>query len=70
MYILMKWNRQYGKSARFIVKDKSTNKYALFTPDRLTDIAWVDQDLTQFPEYKNWDDFEHTEIDYLENVIM
>lgn len=70
MFILMKWNRQYGKSARFIVKDKSTNKFALFTPDRLDDIAWTSQDLTQNTEYSQWDDFGHTEVDYLENVMM
>jgi len=70
MFVLMKWNRQYGESARFIVKDKSTNKFALFTPDRLDDIVWTSQDLTQLPEYQKWDDFEHTEVDYLENVMM
>lgn len=70
MFILMKWNRQYGNSARFIVKDKSTNKFALFTPDRLDDIAWTSQDLTQNTEYSQWDDFGHTEVDYLENVMM
>lgn len=66
----MKWNKKYGASARFIVKDKKTNKFALFTPDRLDDIAWVNQDLTQLPEYQSWDDFEHTEVEYLENVMM
>lgn len=70
MFILMKWNRQYGTAARFIVKDKTTGKFALFTPNRMDDIMWVKQDLTHLPEYKNWDDFEHTEVDYLENVMM
>lgn len=70
MFVLMKWNRQYGTAARFIVKDKATNKFALFTPDRLNDIAWTSHDMTVDPEYKNWDDFGHTEVDYLENVTM
>lgn len=70
MFTLMKWNRQYGSGARFIVKDNSTKKFALFTPDRLTDIAWTSQDLTTNPEYQKWDDFDHTQVDYLENVMM
>lgn len=70
MFVLMKWNRQYGNAARFVVKNKSTNKFALFTPNCLNDIMWTNQDLSQSPEYKNWDDFEHTEVDYLENVLM
>ena len=70
MFTLMKWNGKYGDDARFIVKDNKTNKFTLFTPDRLKDIAWTDEDMSQLPEYKGWDDFGHEKVDYLENVQM
>ena len=70
MYILMKWNGKYGNAAQFIVKNKKTGKYTLFTPDHTEDIAWVDQDLTQEGEYKSWEDFGQETVNYLENVQM
>ena len=70
MYVLVKWNGKYGNEARFIVKNKKTGKFTLFTPDRVDDIAWVDQDLSQTGEYKNWEDFGNETVNYLENVQM
>lgn len=70
MYILMKWNGKYGSDAQFIVKNKKTGKFTLFTVDRTDDIAWVDQDLTQTPEYSKWEDFGQETVNYLENVQM
>ena len=70
MFTLMKWNGKYDTDARFIVRDDKTNKFTLFTPDRLEDITWVKDDMSKFPEYKNWDDFGHEKVDYLENVMM
>ena len=70
MFTLVKWNGQYDDKARFIVQDNNTKKYTLFTPDRLGDVAWVDQDMTKLPQYKDWDDFDNTQVDYLENVII
>ena len=69
-YELVKWNGKYGDEARFIVKYNKTGKFTLFTPDHIEDIVWVDQDLSQIGEYKNWEDFGGETVDYLENVTM
>ena len=70
MFTLLKWNRKEDAGARFIVRDESTKKYSLFTPDHVQDVVWVNQDLTKLPEYQGWDDFDNTQVDYLENVVM
>ena len=70
MYVLTKWNRKFGDKALFVVQDKSTGKFCLYAPDRPDDKTWVNRDLSVLPEYKDWDDFEHTEVDVLENVSM
>lgn len=70
MYVLEKWNGKYDDDALFVVKDKKTNKFCLFSPARVDDKTWVNQDLTKLPEYKKWEDFGNTEVDILENVMM
>ena len=70
MFTLVKWNGKYDDDARFIVRDDKTNKYTLFTPDRVKDVAWTSQDMSKLPEYKNWEDFDNEKVQYLENVIM
>ena len=70
MYTLMKWNREYGDKALFVARNDDTGKFCLFAPERPNDKTWVNKDLSQLPEYKNWDDFLHTKVDVLENVSM
>lgn len=70
MFILHRWNKQYGNGAKFIVEDESTHKFAEFSPARPKDIAWVDHDLTKEPEYKDWDDFEKEKVEDLTQVVM
>ena len=70
MYTLMRWNGKYGDKALFVVKDNSTGKFCLYNPERENDKTWVSTDLSEAPEYKDWDDFEHTQVPTLENVMM
>lgn len=70
MFTLLKWNGKYDNAAKFIVKNNKTNKYTLFTPDHIKDVAWTDKDMSKLPEYKDWEDFCNEKIEYLENVIM
>ena len=69
-YQLKLWNKKYGDKAEFIVKNTKTEKYALFQPSRAKDTAWVANDLTQDPSYKNWDDFQDEPVEDLNDVIM
>lgn len=69
-YILKLWNGKYGNGAQFIVQDTKTQKYALYSPARYKDIAWVADDLTKTPEYKSWESFEDEPVDDLSQVIM
>lgn len=70
MFILHRWNKQYGNGAKFVVQDKSTGKFAEFSPARPKDIAWVDTDLTKEAEYQKWDDFQKEPVDDLSKIIM
>lgn len=70
MFILHKWNKKYGNNAKFVVEDKNTERFAEFSPARPKDIAWVDKNLTQMDEYKDWDDFQKEQVDDLNDVIM
>ena len=70
MYTLYKWNKKYGNGAKFVVEDDSNHKFAEFSPARPKDIAWVDKNITQEDEYKEWDDLQKEPVEKLENVIM
>lgn len=70
MFLLKLWNKQYGDDARFIAYDESTKKYTEFSTDNPTDVAWVSNDLTKNPEYKDWESFEDEPVNYLEDVMM
>lgn len=70
MYTLMRWNGKYGDAAQFVVKDDNSGKFCLYSPARENDKTWVSQNLADADEYKNWDDFGHTQVPILENVMM
>ena len=69
MYTLHLWNGQYGNGAKFIVEN-SDGKFAEFTPARPKDVAWVDVDLTQEQEYRNWEDFQKEQVEDINDIIM
>lgn len=70
MFILHRWNKKYGNAAKFVVEDKSSGKFAEFSPARPKDIAWVSTNLTKEDEYKSWDDFQQEKVENLADVIM
>lgn len=70
MFVLHKWNKKYGNSAKFVVEDKSNGKFAEFSPARPKDIAWVGTNLTKEADYKDWDDFQQEKVENLADVIM
>lgn len=67
-YSILSWNGKEGIESVFIVKDNKTQKQALFTPGRLSDIVWVREDLTS--TYSDWKDFEEEPADNLEDVVF
>ena len=69
-YQLKLWNKKYGKSAKWVVYDTETKKYALFSVDKTNDLAWVDADLTKDSEYKGWDNWNNEPVDNLSDVII
>jgi hypothetical protein len=69
-YNLLKWNGKFGDSSIFVVLDNSNQKQSFFTPDKLSDLTWVDHDLTVAEETKGWDDFGREPIKNLEDVVF
>jgi hypothetical protein len=69
-YTLLKWNGQYGRDAKFVVRDNSTGKQSLFTPGALRDVVWSSVDLANTLEMKKWQDFGDETVDNLEDVAM
>ena len=69
-YIIKTWNGKYGNSARFIIQDTSSGKFAEFAPVRPKDIAWVGNDLTKVDEYKDWQSFEDEPLDTLDGIVF
>lgn len=70
MFLLHRWNKQYGNGAKFVVEDKSTKKFAEFSPARPKDIQWVKEDITKESEYQSWDDFQKEPVDNLNSIVM
>lgn len=69
-YTFLKWNKEYGTKAQFIVKDNSTGKQALFSPARSSDVAWANSDLATNEDYASWDDFGGEHVDNLNDVVF
>lgn len=69
-YNILKWNGQDGDNAVFVVRDNQKGMYSLFTPDKLSDLTWVKQDLSNAGDYKGWEDFEEEPIQNLEDVVF
>lgn len=67
-YTFLKWNKQYGNGAVFVVKRDNDNKQSLFTPGRVNDTAWVDTDLAE--SKADWDDFGNEKVKNLEDVVF
>ena len=70
MFLLHRWNKKYGNGAKFIVEDKSTGKFAEFSPARPKDIQWVDKNITTESEYQSWDDFQKEPVENLNDIVM
>ena len=71
MFVLKKWNGEYGKDSGFVVQNKQTGKFAEYRPsEKKENIAWVDEDLTKNPKYKSWGFFEDEPLEKLEDISM
>jgi hypothetical protein len=69
-YELLKWNGKYGDESVFVVLDTSNQKQSFFTPDKLSDLTWVESDLTVAQETRGWEDFGREKIKNLEDVVF
>jgi len=69
-FTFLKWNGQYNEGAKFVVRDNSSGKQAMFTPGRTHDLVWTKSDLTEDPEVSNWEDFGNETVDNLEDVAF
>ncbi|MBO9605443.1 MAG: hypothetical protein J7639_05810 [Paenibacillaceae bacterium] len=69
-YTLLKWNKEYGANAKFIVLDNRTNMQSLFTPGRVHDLFWFHSDLSNDPAISNWDAFGEESFDDLEPIAF
>lgn len=68
-YKLKLWNGRYGNPAKFIAEDEE-GRMTEFSPARPKDVAWVKQDLTKDPSYKEWQSFEDEPVDDLNAIVM
>jgi len=67
-FSIKKWNGKDGKEAVFVVEDNKTEKQSLFTPGKVKDMAWVDDDLVT--PNKDWQDFGNEQIADLDKVLF
>jgi len=69
-YTFLRWNGEYGRGAKFVVRDNSTGKQSLFTPGRTQDLTWTSTDLANTLELKNWEEFGNETVENLEEVAF
>jgi hypothetical protein len=69
-YTILKWNSQYGKGSKFVVRDDKNGKQSMFTPGRTQDLVWTTTPLDKTPEIERWEDFGNESIDNLDDVAF
>lgn len=69
-YTFLRWNSEYGFSAKFVVLDNNTGKQSIFTPGRAEDVVWITLDLTQCSDIAKWEDFCNESVKDLEEVVF
>ena len=70
MFYLKRWNKQYGRQARFVAFDPATNKFTEYSPYHTNDITWVSNDITSNPIYADWEDWHDEPIVALNDPTM
>ena len=70
MYKIKLWNNKYGKKAKFVIQDSKTGKFTEFSPERPSDVTWVDKDITGDASYKGWDDWKDEPVNDLSDIVM
>ena len=68
MYYIRKWNKQWGKKAKFVVENNGV--FAEFSLSSPKDIVWVSDELPEMDKYKDWDDWKREPVESLDLIVM
>lgn len=69
-YTFLRWNGEYGREAKFVVRNNESNQQSIFIPGRVQDLVWTSVDLANTPELKDWSTFENETVDDLDEVAF